>query len=161
MINIIDTVWCHWFWKCEFLTDSRHFINISLYIYNVGQSRASSSNCILQCDWKHNAFIVFTVIRFLTAWPVYSQEIHTKQCWVKSQRICQGAYGRHKEFFCSFHSQRHSCQHFVLQIAWRRTRHYEIWPYVFSAECTIEMAWGLMSLKHYGTMAIWHYGNMV
>ena len=70
----------------------RSLINISLYIYNMGQIRASSSNCILQCNRKYNACILFTLIRFWTAWPVHSQEIHVKQCWAKNQRICQGKW---------------------------------------------------------------------
>ena len=31
--------------------------------------------------------------------------------------------------------------------------------YLFSAECTIGMVWGLASLKHYGNKALWQYGN--
>ena len=58
----------------------------------MGQIRAFSSNCIQECNWKHDACIVFSLIWFWTAWSVHSQEINAKQCWAKSQWLCQGAW---------------------------------------------------------------------
>ena len=78
-------------------------INISLCIYNVGQIKASRLNCIPHCDRKRNAWTGFT--RFWTAWHINSQEIHVKQSWAKSQRICLGTWQEDQEPYISW---RHS-----------------------------------------------------
>ena len=70
-------------------------INISLlkYVYNIGEIRASRSNCIPQCNRKSNSCIVLTLTKYWTAWPVLfilKKLTQKRKCWAKSQRICQG-----------------------------------------------------------------------